>query len=105
MAHGENAAKHYGREYWSRRAPRMHNWGRIGKWLTHRYERAAARREEQRILRERQWAEASCPKCGGAGWLWWHELDEYYGPANDPHDCNTDDTRYSCDHECHKDSF
>lgn len=38
-----------------------------------------------------------CAKCGGEGWVWWHELDDYYGPGNDPHDCNTDDNRYSCD--------
>lgn len=38
-----------------------------------------------------------CEKCGGAGWVWWNELDEYDGPANDPHNCQSDDTRYSCD--------
>lgn len=40
-----------------------------------------------------------CPKCGGAGWLWWRELDEYDGPALKG---GFDDTRYSCDHECHR---
>ena len=46
--HGERAERigHGGREYWSRRpgAP-MGTWGRISKWLTHRAERAAKRRE------------------------------------------------------------
>lgn len=41
---------------------------------------------------------AECPKCGGAGWLWWDELDRYYGPAIKT---GRDDTRYSCDHENH----
>jgi hypothetical protein len=40
-----------------------------------------------------------CPKCGGAGWLWWDELDRYYGPAIER---GWDHTRYSCDHESHK---
>jgi len=35
-----------------------------------------------------------CKKCGGAGWLWWDELDEYDGPA---HETGQDDTKYSCD--------
>lgn len=39
----------------------------------------------------------TCPKCDGAGWLWWYELDEYDGPGNNPHDCQIDDTRYTCD--------
>jgi hypothetical protein len=38
-----------------------------------------------------------CRKCGDAGWLWWFELDEYSGPASDSHDCQSDDTQYSCD--------
>jgi hypothetical protein len=38
-----------------------------------------------------------CPKCNGAGWLWWYELDYYNGPASDPHDCYSDDTKYPCD--------
>lgn len=38
-----------------------------------------------------------CSKCEGSGWLWWYELDEYDGPASDPHDCYSDDTRYTCD--------
>lgn len=96
--HGENAEKHSGREYWSRRLPGAPSWGRIGKWITHRRERAAARRAEQLALRERHEAEETCPKCGGAGWLWWDELDEYYGPAVAT---GRDDTRYLCDHDCH----
>lgn len=40
-----------------------------------------------------------CPKCAGYGWLWWHELDEYHGPANQT---GTDDTKYQCDHTCHR---
>lgn len=43
---------------------------------------------------------ADCPKCGGAGWVWWNELDEYHGPANEG---GADDTKYTCDHECHND--
>ncbi len=34
-----------------------------------------------------------CHKCGGAGWLWGHELDNY----EHPHPGQSDDTRYSCD--------
>ena len=36
----------------------------------------------------------ACSKCGGAGWLWWDELDEYSGPGNET---GQDDTKYSCD--------
>jgi hypothetical protein len=37
-----------------------------------------------------------CPKCGGEGWLWGHELVE-------PPDVEGyDDTRYSCDSEVHE---
>jgi hypothetical protein len=39
----------------------------------------------------------TCGKCGGAGWVWWEELDEYEGPANNPYDCYSDDTKYTCD--------
>lgn len=39
MAHGENANKHWGREYWSRRHKGMPSWGKIGKQLTHEKER------------------------------------------------------------------
>lgn len=40
------------REYWSRRLPgACWPWGAIGKWVTHRRERAAAKREERRIKR------------------------------------------------------
>ena len=47
------AAKHGDRtrEYWSKRGY-CWPWGRIGKWLTHNKERAAARREEQRLVRQ-----------------------------------------------------
>ena len=34
-----------------------------------------------------------CLKCGGAGWLWAHELDEYPGTPTG----SADDTKYSCD--------
>jgi hypothetical protein len=40
-----------GREYWSRRLPGAYSWGRIAKWMTHRKERAAAKREESRARR------------------------------------------------------
>lgn len=46
---------------------------------------------EENAYRE---AHKHCPKCGGAGWLWGHELDNYYG--ENP---SSDDTRYSCDSE------
>lgn len=36
---------------------------------------------------------AQCEKCGGEGWLWGHELDDY----EHPHPGHPDDTRYSCD--------
>jgi len=47
MSHGKRAERlgHAGREYWSRRHRGMLSWGRIGKWLTHRRERARAKRE------------------------------------------------------------
>lgn len=45
---------HAGREYWSRRLPGAYPWGRFGKWLTHRKERAAVRREEKRIASQPQ---------------------------------------------------
>jgi len=35
-----------------------------------------------------------CPKCGGEGWLWWKELDEYTGPGLET---GQDDTQYTCD--------
>lgn len=38
-----------------------------------------------------------CNKCKGSGWCWWYELDHYSGPASDPHDCYSDDTKYNCD--------
>lgn len=40
-----------------------------------------------------------CEKCNGAGWLWWHELDEYHGTASES---VSDDTRYLCDGDLHK---
>jgi len=39
----------------------------------------------------------TCRKCGGSGWLWWHELEHYDGPASDPNNCYSDDTKYTCD--------
>lgn len=36
-----------------------------------------------------------CSKCGGSGWLWWYELDNFAG--HDPSGCVSDDTRYECD--------
>lgn len=35
-----------------------------------------------------------CPKCGGSGWVWWDDLDEYDGPGRTT---GSDDTRYACD--------
>ena len=40
---------------------------------------------------------SKCGKCQGEGWLWWHELNQYDGPAADVHDCYSDDTKYPCD--------
>ena len=37
---------------------------------------------------------SKCAKCGGAGWLWWYELEKYDGPAIED---GIDDTRYTCD--------
>jgi hypothetical protein len=55
MAKGENAQKHRGRDYWSRRARGKGawdlSWGRVGKWITHRFEHAAKRRLERKILK------------------------------------------------------
>ncbi len=50
MAKGENAERlgHCGRDYWSRRIDGVPPWGPVGKWITHRKERAAKRREEHR---------------------------------------------------------
>ena len=50
---GERAEKngHAGREYWSPRLRGMVPWGRIGKWMTHRRERAEARRIEREATR------------------------------------------------------
>jgi hypothetical protein len=39
MAHGENANKHWGREYWSPRHRGMPSWGSVGKQLTHEKDR------------------------------------------------------------------
>jgi hypothetical protein len=50
--------------------------------------------ERSAILAARQTAKNACEKCGGAGWLWWHQLDDYSGPADET---GRDDCRYSCD--------
>lgn len=52
MAHGKNAEKNgRSREYWSRRpGPPDGGWGPIYKEITHRMERAAARRAEHKAL-------------------------------------------------------
>lgn len=34
-----------------------------------------------------------CPKCHGAGWVWYYELDIHMSN----HDDGIDDTRYTCD--------
>ena len=39
---------------------------------------------------------SQCKKCGGNGWLWWFELEDYDGPALEN---GNDDTRYLC-YEC-----
>lgn len=57
---GESAEKngHAGREYWSRRLSGATAWGPIGKWLTHRKERAEARRLERELKRDPdQWVD------------------------------------------------
>ena len=38
----------------------------------------------------------NCTKCGGAGWVWWYELNEYF---EDRSGLIVDDTKYPCD-EC-----
>lgn len=48
----------------------------------------------RRPLHESIPEDEQCRKCGGDGWLWCHELENYRA---DPHDCNTDDTKYPCD--------
>jgi hypothetical protein len=49
MPHGENAQRHYGRDYWSRRYPSTClGWGRYAKRLTHRYERQQGKRQAWR---------------------------------------------------------
>lgn len=50
--HGERAERHYGREYWSRRLRGCYSWGRLGKWLTHRRERAETKRQERRLKKD-----------------------------------------------------
>ena len=40
-------------------------------------------------------------KCGGTGWVFWDDLDNYDGPAKDG--SYSDDTKYSCD-VCHGES-
>lgn len=52
MSQGERAERQgHNREYWSRRLAGMYPWGRLGKWLTHRRERAEKRRIEHKALR------------------------------------------------------
>ena len=36
---------------------------------------------------------AECPKCGGGGWLWRHELPD---PSYEPCDVVIDNTKYIC---------
>lgn len=36
----------------------------------------------------------NCPKCGGAGWLWWHDLDNLDFSGWEDYN---DDNRYLCD--------
>lgn len=48
MAHGENANRRWGREYWSRRLSAILSWGRYSKDLTHRWER----RQGKEIIQE-----------------------------------------------------
>ena len=40
---------------------------------------------------------AKCPKCGGEGWIWGPELDDY----DPPQPGMADDTKYSCDGDLH----
>jgi hypothetical protein len=56
MSHGKRAERlgHAGREYWSTRLRGMYSWGRIGKWLTHRKERAAKRRELNQLRKDHE---------------------------------------------------
>jgi hypothetical protein len=42
----------------------------------------------------------NCPKCSGHGWLWSHELDEPVDYGDEV--IIADDTKYTCDDECHK---
>lgn len=53
---------------------------------------------KQSVIESIKKSEEPCEKCGGAGWLWWYELKNYSGPADDG---GADDTKYSCD-ECSK---
>jgi len=40
----------------------------------------------------------TCDACEGSGWMWWYEKEAWESsPAADPHDCNSDDTHYTCD--------
>jgi hypothetical protein len=48
MAHGENANKHWGREYWSPRLRFASGWGKILKRFTHEKERM----EKKNIIRK-----------------------------------------------------
>lgn len=59
MAHGDRAERsgHPGREYWSRRLRGAWPWGKMGKQVTHRRERAKTRRDEHRALHQEQLGE------------------------------------------------
>lgn len=39
----------WNREYWSRRYGTPISWGAVGKWFTHKRERAAKRRDEKKF--------------------------------------------------------
>ena len=48
---------------------------------------------------KRRWRDVpECPKCKGAGWLWWHEKFPPPGPDDRYY---VDDTQYTCDGEAH----
>jgi hypothetical protein len=55
MSRSKRNIQKYPREYWSRRAHGKGawdlSWGRIGKWITHRFEHAAKRRLERKVLK------------------------------------------------------
>jgi len=63
---------------------------------------ASSVKTSQAIAQERDEETTNqCPKCGGVGWVWAHELDTppaYFDADRSP---MTDDTKYQCDHESH----